>query len=174
MARLKGFEPLTYRFVACCSIQLSYSRTLRGRLLPAYPTEVKQIFTLFLAHPVPLPRLLADLQKIFISPLVIQTPTVRASSCAPTQTCQKPRPALHSQSGYPRPHPSRAHPLRAGKAHTAAGHVAAAAYTAPRTSHGSGRMRAKGPAGESRVARGQVHGPVCGGTRRTAYPSAAG
>ena len=27
LARRQGFEPRTYRFVACCSIQLSYQRT---------------------------------------------------------------------------------------------------------------------------------------------------
>ena len=33
MARLEGFEPPTYRFVACCSIQLSHRRACVGREL---------------------------------------------------------------------------------------------------------------------------------------------
>jgi hypothetical protein len=31
MARSEGLEPPTYKFVACCSIQLSYDRTLDRR-----------------------------------------------------------------------------------------------------------------------------------------------
>ena len=32
MVRSEGLEPPTYKFVACCSIQLSYDRTCPGGL----------------------------------------------------------------------------------------------------------------------------------------------
>ena len=55
MARLRGFEPLTRRFVVCYSIQLSYRRTSgfardgmrhhngETQLLPANLSKVKKI-----------------------------------------------------------------------------------------------------------------------------------
>ena len=57
MVRPEGVEPPTYWFVASCSIQLSYGRTLRGMQLskdtgiqrseqtPAEPTEARKAGT---------------------------------------------------------------------------------------------------------------------------------
>ena len=41
MVRPKGFELLAYRFVACCSIQLSYERMFEILRYPAVPVKEK-------------------------------------------------------------------------------------------------------------------------------------
>ena len=41
MVRPKRFELLTYRFVACCSIQLSYERLERKCRLSGAPEEIR-------------------------------------------------------------------------------------------------------------------------------------
>ncbi len=42
VARRKRFELLTYRFVACCSIQLGYRRIRKGKSLPKFLARRKR------------------------------------------------------------------------------------------------------------------------------------